>query len=738
MKLRLVVRRFVNLSTKKKLSAFFLLILFISILVAAYSQIPWLMVLLALGFGIVLCVIILQLDRALKTSRLAARRGIAEYAKLASTKPSPRPGALIEWGARSRIAEPRLAQRLTKLRSVDGRDILVSAATSGQWVWQDLAIGLEMYRIGGKSRRTVQPVLDNASRSFLLHLGDICFRQNVLQDDILNAATLYRYVYQRLGAKAFAEKRRGEFFLDALARTGQGEEVLRLEHLYKKAGTNANDLHLYRSNAVNPFKNENSEMAEWLEEINVIYQREGLSLITLTVGSDSAFLRLDGEKSEAVSVGPLITVVMPVYRPDAYTDLAIQSALNQTYRNIEIIIVDDGSGGDVNNRLKKWLEKDPRVQVVLNEHNAGAYTSRNVGYSMAQGEFITIFDGDDWQHPQKIELLVRNALQQKDRRLVSAPWTRADEDLFFYYRGWKGAFVTPSHVSTMFHTETLREQLGYWDSVRKAADTEFILRYQALVNNAEPLEVSQAPLTISLVGESNLSMEDFRLGYRSPDRVSYRDSYEYWHKMIQDGLASGYLDFPLNERAFPAPSRFLPSGTFHQGIELDSLFVGDFGASEVTQKLMMEHLASAVLRGDRIGLMHYPSILHATSIDRSFSDELKNAFHKGKFRRVEVTDRVKSAAVNVYDPTAFQYSRELRSGHSASKVFVWTAEPPYNWETDKHKYEIGTVERNLLSVFGARINWVPLNDRTLRIISESGHGQKSIGEHTMFPDVDKE
>jgi glycosyltransferase involved in cell wall biosynthesis len=443
---------------------------------------------------------------------------------------------------------------------------------------------------------------------------------------------------------------------------------------------------------------------------------------------------LQAEAPVTVTEGPLVTIVMPVYKPDEYTDLAIQSALNQSYRNLEIIIVDDGSGADAAERLNKWQGRDARVKVVLNEPNAGAYTSRNIGYSMAEGEFITIFDGDDWQHPQKIELLVQGALQRSDGRLVSAPWTRADEDLFFHYRGWRGAFITPAHVSTMFHTATIREHLGHWDSVRKAADTEFILRYQALVNGEEPFEVCEAPLTLSLVGASNLSMEDFRLGYRSPDRVSYRDSYEHWHKMIQRGEHSGYLDFPLADRAFPAPSRFLPAGAKQQDLELDILLVGDFGADSPVGVLMKEHLAAAVERGERVGLMHYPSILHTTAIDRSFSDELMDAFHYGSLFRVEVTDRVRSATVNVYDPTAFQYSRELRSGHAAEQLSVWTDEPPYNWETDEHKYEVGTVERNLLSVFGAPIRWIPLNERTLRVITESGHGQKSIGDHVAPTD----
>ena len=732
MKFQQALRRIARLSPKKKVAAASCALLFALVVVAAYARTFWLLGVLIVVLVAALAVGVLHLDRLLKASRRAAMRATAAHSKLAST---PRPGALVEWGARSRIPGARLAQRLTKLRSVDGRDVLVSAATQGRWGWRDLAVALEMYRMGGTTRRSVEPVLGKTPRTVLLHLGDLCFRQNILQDDILNAATLYKYVFQQLGAKPFQNKRRGEFFLDALARTGQGEEVIRLQGLYNADEKNANDLHLYRANAASPFKDNSVDVDDWLAEINDIYERAGLSRLSLAEGSASAFLRLKAEVPEPVTDGPLVTIVMPVYKPDEYTDLAIQSALNQSYRNIEIIIVDDGSGGDAAERLNKWPAIDGRIKVVLNEPNAGAYTSRNIGYSMAQGEFITIFDGDDWQHPQKIERLVRGAQKQTDGRLVSAPWTRADEDLFFQFRGWRGAFITPAHVSTMFHTPTIRKHLGHWDSVRKAADTEFILRYQALVNSKEPYQVCEAPLTLSLVGSSNLSMEDFRLGYRSPDRVSYRDSYEHWHKKIRSGEHSGYLDFPLAERAFPAPSRFLPSGTTQQDLELDTLLVGDFGADSRVAELMLEHLASAAGMGQRIGLMHYPSLLHTAAIDHSYSDELMDAFHEGRIVRVEVTDRVRSAAVNVYDPTAFQYSRELRSGHTADAVSVWTDEPPYNWETDEHKYEVGTVERNLLSVFGGPVLWFPLNERTLKVITESGHGQKSIGDHVAQPDT---
>lgn len=728
MKFQKALRRIVRLSPKKKAASAAFAVLFAGVVVAAYARDPWLLGLLIMAFMVALLLAAVRVDRLLRSARRAVLSAPVHPRYLEAQQ---RPGALAWWGRKSGIPNARLVQRLTKLRSVDGRDVLVSSITSGGWSWSDMAAGLEMHRIGGKSRERVQQVLDSAHRSTLLRLADLCYRQNILKDDILNASTLYTFVYQRLGAKPFQNKRRGEFFLDALARTGQGAEALRLLSLYDPAEMNANDLHLYRANAANPFKDDSADPDGWLGEINAMYEKAGLARLALAEGSGPIFLRLKTEALKPVTGGPLVTVIMPVYRPDEFTDLAIRSAIHQSYRNIEIIIVDDGSGGDAAVRLNKWAAVDRRIRVVLNEQNSGAYTSRNIGYSMARGEFLTIFDGDDWQHPQKIEILVQAAEKQSDRRLVSAPWTRADEDLFFHYRGWRGAFITPAHVSAMFHVETIRERLGFWDSVRKAADTEFILRYRALVQGDEPLEVCEAPLTLSLVSSSNLSIDDFRLGYRSPDRVAYRDSYEHWHKSIRSGKHSGRLAFPQEQRAFPAPLRFLPDAG--QSLELDILFVGDFGDESGASRFMFDHLGAAIEQGLQIGLMHFPSLLHADAIDRSFSAELMDAFAAGRLHRVEVTDRVLSGIVNIYDPTAFQYSRELRSGHRAGDVEIQASEPPYNHETDEHKYDVGAVERNAMAVFGVPARWAPLDPETEQVLLKTRRGWPASSDQDEGP-----
>jgi glycosyltransferase involved in cell wall biosynthesis len=699
-------QRINKLSLKKKLAVFCLIALLGVIVAAAFYRQAFVLVPALIAFAAGIAYGALRLDRSLKTARRAALRLRASTP--AATAPAAVPagmGPAHWWATKSKISPNRLVQRLTKMRSLDGRDVLALNITSGQWTWRQVELALEMYRYGGPARKKVLKVLDTVTKTRLLLLADTCYRQNLRNDDILNAATIYKYVYGKLGAGHFKGKRRGEFFLDALSQTGRGDQTLKFQSLYDVENMNPNDLHLYRANATNPVRHASQSGVEWLAEINAMYEGAGLATIRLADGEGPSFLRLHTDPVSEITEGPLVSIIMPVYRPDAFTDLAIESAINQSYHNIEIIVVDDGSGEEYTDRLAKWQQADPRVKVVLNKPNSGAYTSRNIGYSMAQGEFLTIFDGDDWQHPQKIQLLVDAAQKQTDSRLVSAPWSRVDEDLMFHYRGWRGAYVTPAHVSAMFPVAVIRQRLGFWDTVRKAADTEFILRYQLLVNAEEALEVSDVPLTLSLVGSTNLSMDDFRLGYRSPDRVAYRDSYEHWHKRIRADRHSGYLDFKSETRAFPAPAQFLPNRG--EPLELDALFVGDFGAPTERSAAMWRDIEEARDAGLRIGLMHMPSILHTVSFDSAFNDEIMDAFAEERLVRVELTDQVHSSKVYVYDPTSFQFRRELRSGQVADMVLVRAFEPPYDFRTGSHKYDVTTVSHNLAEMFGERIQWVP-------------------------------
>lgn len=91
----------------------------------------------------------------------------------------------------------------------------------------------------------------------------------------------------------------------------------------------------------------------------------------------------------------LISIIVPVYNVEKYIDKCLYSLVNQTYKNIEIIIVDDGSPDDCPKICDEWAKKDDRIKVI-HKKNGGLSSARNVGIDNAQGEYLAFVDSDDW------------------------------------------------------------------------------------------------------------------------------------------------------------------------------------------------------------------------------------------------------------------------------------------------------------------------------------------------------
>lgn len=105
----------------------------------------------------------------------------------------------------------------------------------------------------------------------------------------------------------------------------------------------------------------------------------------------------------------MISVIIPVYNAEKYLSKCIDSVLNQTYQDLEIILVNDGSTDDSEKILEKYRSRDSRI-VIINKDNGGASTARNVGLDTAHGEYITFVDSDDTISPYYLEILHNCAL----------------------------------------------------------------------------------------------------------------------------------------------------------------------------------------------------------------------------------------------------------------------------------------------------------------------------------------
>lgn len=125
-----------------------------------------------------------------------------------------------------------------------------------------------------------------------------------------------------------------------------------------------------------------------------------------------------------------VSAIVPAYNTEKYIAKAISSALSQTLRDIEVIVVDDCSTDNTVEVVRSF--SDPRLKLLLNSENLGAGNARNKGLQAASGKWIAVLDSDDWYAPQRLETLVKIAEQKNadfiadDLYLIedgnSSPW----------------------------------------------------------------------------------------------------------------------------------------------------------------------------------------------------------------------------------------------------------------------------------------------------------------------------
>lgn len=133
-----------------------------------------------------------------------------------------------------------------------------------------------------------------------------------------------------------------------------------------------------------------------------------------------------GEPRVGGAGGMRVSVVMPVYNAADTVAQSMQSVLAQTYPDLELVIVDDGSADDSPAVIDAVGGHDPRVVVLRNPGNRGVAASRNTGIEAASGDYIAFLDSDDWWHPRKLEVQLAQ-MRAAGARVSYAGYQRVDE-----------------------------------------------------------------------------------------------------------------------------------------------------------------------------------------------------------------------------------------------------------------------------------------------------------------------
>lgn len=123
----------------------------------------------------------------------------------------------------------------------------------------------------------------------------------------------------------------------------------------------------------------------------------------------------------------LVSVIIPIYQVEQYIERCVNSVINQTYKNLEIILVDDGSTDASGEIADKYSQIDDRV-IVMHKDNGGLSSARNSGLDIANGEYVLFVDSDDWIDAEMVEYLVKLLQQYPQAQIAQCDRLKVDKE----------------------------------------------------------------------------------------------------------------------------------------------------------------------------------------------------------------------------------------------------------------------------------------------------------------------
>ena len=297
----------------------------------------------------------------------------------------------------------------------------------------------------------------------------------------------------------------------------------------------------------------------WLNYINLYLKSFGCSPIKLNKQVDKQlYYRVTADKPKDINDVTKVSIIMPAFNAENTIRSAIKSILNQTWTNIELIVINDCSEDNTWAVIKDIAGKDNRVVAVNNPANVGAYVSKNIGLKVATGQYITGHDADDWAHPQRIENHIKAINSEEVKpKASSTRMIRMEENGYFPFY-LEGTFcldgvLRVASITCMFEADFLRNTLGGWDCSRFGADSEIISRAKMVLGD-EFKDYHQVSM-ICLNAPNSLTNNPIHGVQRgkglSPSRKFYKDQWTEWHKSLDKDNV--YLEFPHLDRKFLVP-----------------------------------------------------------------------------------------------------------------------------------------------------------------------------------------
>lgn len=537
----------------------------------------------------------------------------------------------------------------------------------------------------------------------LADLGRLVLLQDLLDEDLSYGEALLTFAHDLATPGQLSIDNRRVFIQHQIL-SGNHEIAT---HLLDSSPDIDSEFHRYlRAETLNPFTDaENGSYEDWLHNFNRFFTEQGFYPVDLEERDGLPFDRLTtpavSEDHTDLNDTVLVSVILTAYKPEEEQLISsVRSILNQTWRNFELIVVDDCSGPEYAAVFDRVRQLDTRIKIIYAPVNRGTYVARNIGYAASSGDFITGQDDDDWSHPQRIARQLEFMETNPEYIGCRVMAIRCDDNLGRCRVGYRPVVLNPS--SLMIRREGY-EQVGNYLESRKGADSEYYFRLKA-VSGGRVANLKE-PLSVIRILPDSLSRGDFSAGWRHPSRSAFRSAYRYWHR------GSTLEELKLTTGSKPKikiPQRFATAPNAEMHSSFDVVFAGDWQRYGGPQKSMLEEIYALVQDNYRVGVMNLEAARFMTDGPSDpLNDEVQRLVNDGIVEHVQYDDDVHVRLLVLRYPPILQFFTYEPSAVKVDRMLIVANQAPSELDGSDIRYRVEDCQQNAEIAFGIVPTWVP-------------------------------
>ncbi|MFC3170284.1 glycosyltransferase [Paracoccus fontiphilus] len=463
---------------------------------------------------------------------------------------------------------------------------------------------------------------------------------------------------------------------------------------------------------------------ERINRINRVLVGSGIPEVKLTDNfSLSPYDRLTSAVAlPKVDGGPKVTVLIAAYEASETLPTALRSLQQQTWQNLEIIVLDDCSPNpDTISVAEEFAVRDPRIRVIKMEENGGAYIARNRGLDEATGEYVTLHDADDWSHPKKIETQVRFMEENPQIMGCTSQQARTTPELTF--PRWAGASasigITRHNMSSfMVRHHPVFEAVGYWDAVRFGADSEKIQRVRTAFGNDSVAFIETGLLSFQRISESSIASSD-SFGYEG---FFFGARREYLQAQ-QDHRKKTFCYSNPKQPNFGVPRVMHPLRS-KQTTHFDVIIASEFRMKGGSTRSNIEEILCQAKAGLRTGLVQ---MYRYDCPDRGIIPEVRELIDSGLCTVITHGESVSCDLLTVRYPPVLDNVHRYLPKIDAKTVNVIINQPPMSdYGPDGiRRYYLENCAKNARHHFGKNATWYPIGPLVRDALHEHHHSELS-------------